>query len=470
MIKLPSAFIEKYQSLLGERESTAFLTSLQQPAQNGFRLNPKKSPLPVRQDLQQNQDAIPWSMTGYYGHIAGQDIRQVSGTIYSQEPSAQAVAVLANPKPGAKVLDLCAAPGGKTTQLAALLDETGVLIANEIDQRRAHILSENVERFGYSNVIVTNETPQKLAEIWPHYFDVVVVDAPCSGEGMFRKDPQAISYWHSKYPQECQSRQRAILRAAMSMLAPQGNLVYSTCTFAPEEDEANVAWLLESGAFVVESSSTLEQTQISHGRPQWADNNEQLRQTYRFWPQNIPGEGHFIAKLHAVDKMPALAQGFQSSRKRPAKKKSHHLRPLNKKERVNWQTWIQSQLQIQPRWLQDKQIVVDRDQYYALPSELALPQLSAMRCLRRGLWLGTARKGRFIPNHALVMALPQQSWRQVIAIDHEQYQHFCHGETLTITADFSKDWYPVSFQGQIFSWGYLVGHTLKNFYPKNLRY
>lgn len=470
MIKLPSAFIEKYQNLLGKEESVAFLASLQQPAQSGFRLNPKKVPVVVHHDLNKHDDAIPWSANGYYGHISGQDICQVSGTIYSQEPSAQAVAVLANPKRGAKVLDLCAAPGGKTTQLAALLDETGFLIANEIDRRRARILSENVERFGYSNVIVTNETPQKLAQIWPHYFDVVVVDAPCSGEGMFRKNPQAISYWNQDYPRQCQSRQRAILQAAISMLASQGDLVYSTCTFTPEEDEANIAWLLKSGAFTVVSSPVLEHAQISHGRPEWADGNAQLAKTYRFWPQEVQGEGHFLAKLHALGATPSFSEQSQSPHKRLGKKPSNHMRPLTRQERADWQAWLQRHLQTQPQWLQAKQIVVDRDQYYALPPELALNQLATIHCLRRGLWLGTARKGRFIPNHALVMALPKTAWRQVITIDHEQYHHFCHGETLTIAADYPKGWYPVCFEEQIFSWGYLVGHTLKNFYPKNLRH
>ena len=153
------------------------------------------------------------------------------------------VAQYAAPQADERVLDLCAAPGGKTTQLAALMGDQGLLVANEINHSRARVLSSNVERWGLTHTIVTNNAPAELAKIFPEFFDCIVVDAPCSGEGLFRKDPEAMTYWSVDYVQKCAQRQREILSEAVKMLRPGGRLIYSTCTFAPEEDEQNIDWL-----------------------------------------------------------------------------------------------------------------------------------------------------------------------------------------------------------------------------------
>lgn len=220
--------------MLGQ-EAQAFFESFEQPAISGFRTNPLKegqiafdNPIPD----------MPWS---YYGKVSGKSPEHVTGLVYSQEPAAQVVGQVASPEKGMKVLDLAAAPGGKSTHLLSYLDNTGLLVSNEISSKRAKILAENIERFGARNVVVTNESADRLAKIFPAYFDMIVLDAPCSGEGMFRKDPDAIQYWSKDYPAQCASLQREILESALTMLAPYGQLIYSTCTWSPEENEEIVS-------------------------------------------------------------------------------------------------------------------------------------------------------------------------------------------------------------------------------------
>ncbi len=205
-----------------------------------------------------------------------------------------------HPVEGDRVLDLSAAPGGKTTHLGSFLNNTGLLVSNEIMPKRAKVLSENVERFGLTNTLVLNETPEVIAKHFPAYFDKVVVDAPCSGEGMFRKDPEAVAYWSLDYPKECADRQRTILAEAVKTIKPGGELVYSTCTFAPEEDEQIIAWLLETYP-QFEVVPIDKPAGIVDGHPEWANNDPALAGTARLFPHLMKGEGHFVAKLRLTD-------------------------------------------------------------------------------------------------------------------------------------------------------------------------
>ncbi|MFD1411773.1 RsmF rRNA methyltransferase first C-terminal domain-containing protein [Lapidilactobacillus gannanensis] len=474
-MKLPQDFQTKYQTLLGA-ESTAFLASLQEPAVKGFRLNPKKiaAQPELQQRFQQNYSAIPWSHWGFYGQVPGDDIAQLAGDLYSQEPSAQAVAALANPAANSRVLDLCAAPGGKTTQLASILNETGLLVANEIDRQRAKVLSENVERFGYSNTVVTNYAPDQLAQLLPHFFDVIVVDAPCSGEGMFRKDPQAIDYWSAAYPKQCQQRQRQILLSALALLAPNGTLVYSTCTFAPEEDEENIDWLLQQAPnFEVVAPTGSGWELAAAGRPEWGHQNPQLSKTVRFWPQSVRGEGHFMAKLVAKSAVTNTHNTRQETaeivrgKQRPNHHKGRSTTGPTSAQLAQWQAFQQATLKQLPAGLTTATIVSRKEQLFAMPTALLVqPQL---RFVRRGLWLGAGLKNRFVPNHALLMSLPRSAFKNVIDLTESDYQHYRHGETLSFPEMAGKGWYAVCYQQQPFSWGYLTNHTLKNFYPKNFR-
>ena len=289
---LPKDFIEKYQNLLGD-EAEDFLASLDEKSVIGFRLNPlKRHYKDVDYDL---TASVPFAQDGFIGKVSGRSLEHQAGYVYSQDLSAMYVAAVANAQPGDKVLDLCAAPGGKSTQLAEQLNNHGLLVSNEINTKRAKILAENMERIGAKNVIITNESPDNLAKVFRGYFDKIVVDAPCSGEGMFRKDHSAVKYWHKDYPDECAHRQKLILEEAMKMLKTGGELVYSTCTFAPEEDEQIVAWLLENYDLTLEPITKYDG--MDSGRPEFVDGNKDLAKTIRLMPHHFEGEGQFLAKL-----------------------------------------------------------------------------------------------------------------------------------------------------------------------------
>ncbi|MCI8599907.1 MAG: RsmB/NOP family class I SAM-dependent RNA methyltransferase, partial [Lachnospiraceae bacterium] len=245
---LPQEFQKKMQKLLGE-EYGQFLESYQREPLQALRVNTLKMPVEEFQSISPfSLRPVPWASEGFYYEKVdrpGKHPYHEAGLYYIQEPSAMAVGALALPKPGERVLDLCAAPGGKTTHLASAMKGQGLLISNEIHSARAKILSTNVERMGIPNAIVTNETPESLAGRFPGFFDRIVVDAPCSGEGMFQKEEQAILQWSPENVSMCAGRQQAILEEAAKMLRPGGSLVYSTCTFAPEENEGTVSTFLK---------------------------------------------------------------------------------------------------------------------------------------------------------------------------------------------------------------------------------
>ena len=293
MLKLPVEFKEKYEKLLGDKEATALFTAMNEESKKAFRINTLKNPIKLSYDLNK---PIPDLRDAYYGEISGEDPEWVSGYVYSQDPAAMFPAALSGVKPGDRVLDLCAAPGGKTTELGEQLENEGLLVANEISGTRAKALRENIERWGISNALITNESPEALSPVFPGFFDVILVDAPCSGEGMFRKNPEAIDYWSQDYVLTCQRRQKDILNEAVKMLKPNGRLIYSTCTFAPEEDEQIVSWLVNEHDFSILDTG-IKDERISLGHPEWSDNNPELTKTLRFWPQDGVGEGQFAAVL-----------------------------------------------------------------------------------------------------------------------------------------------------------------------------
>ena len=240
---LPDAFIRRMRGLLGP-EADAFFASYDLPRAVGVRFHKG----PDRTDLPFVLDPVPWAAHGYYYDPAarpGLHPWHDAGVYYLQEPSAMAPAALLDPQPGERVLDLCAAPGGKSTQLARAMEGRGILVCNEISPKRAKILSGNVERLGIANALVLNETPERLAERLPGWFDRVLVDAPCSGEGMFRKEEAALTDWSEDTVAMCAARQKSILEAAAKLLRPGGRLVYSTCTFAPEENEGVIEAFLQ---------------------------------------------------------------------------------------------------------------------------------------------------------------------------------------------------------------------------------
>lgn len=453
-VQLPAAFIEKYQKLLGD-EAPAFLASFEQPSYSGFRINPLKPGLPTA-SIDQATEKAPHVKQGYYGKVNGNSLDHVTGWVYSQEPSAMTVGEVAAPQPGEKVLDLCAAPGGKSTHLAAQMQNQGLLVANEIFRKRASILAENMERWGARNVVVTNESPDQLEKHFPQFFDRILIDAPCSGEGMFRKEPAGIEYWNPDYPAECANRQRKILASAMMMLKPGGTLIYSTCTFAPEEDEQMIAWLLkEYPALVLEPIKKI--AGMDDGRPEWADGNPELKKACRLFPHHFKGEGHFIAKL--VDQRPSQPEKKKKTKKGQSLDRDFQ---LNKDEKVLVSDWLDEMVPT----LKTKRMVKFGSQVYAVPE--GMNSLGGLTVLRPGLHLGTLKKKRFEPAHALALALQASETTKVVSITEVEWHHYTHGETLPGHSEV-KGWALLTCQDHSLGWGKVVNGTIKNFYPKGLR-
>lgn len=448
-MNLPDDFITKYQGLLGD-DAPAFFASLTTDENTaGYRVNPQRQ---VPAKLTAAPD-VPYAQWGYFGGVKGRSLAHQSGTVYSQEPSAMFVGATAAPQPGERVLDLCAAPGGKTTHLASYLQGRGLLVTNEINRKRVRVLAENVERFGVPNALILNDSPDTLSPVFPDFFDKVLVDAPCSGEGMFRKDPAAMDYWSLDYVQDCATRQREILTEAVKMVKPGGQLIYSTCTFAPEEDEQMMAWLVQtfpefSLVPVAKSGGVVD------ARPDWADGNPDLAKAARLFPQLLRGEGHFVAKLQRTADAPA------------GKTKGHAQlgQKLSSDQRQLWQAFAQEVLGTVPAG----DLVTVKDQLFLAPSDL--PDLKRAHVFRPGLHLGTFKKNRFEPAYALALASDPQHTAHTLAIDLDQWQQWVHGDALTLTAAPAKGWYLLTCDAQPVGFGKVVGTTVKNFFPKGLRF
>lgn len=365
---LPEAFLNRMEQFLTEEEYKAFLSSYGQKRLYSLRINPLKADRDKALSLLQQAAAsvlagwddagteteadrrnhvcrpteklqpVPWEPDGFYypeDFRPGRLPLHEAGMYYIQEASAMLPAVLCDAKPGDRVLDLCAAPGGKSTKLAACLQGKGILVANEIHPERAKVLSSNLERMGVRNALVTNETPQSLASRFPLFFDRIVVDAPCSGEGMFRKEEEALIHWSPENIRMCAERQLEILEEASSMLRAGGRLVYSTCTFSPEENEGVIfRFLMDHPDFSVVSVPDLpgiraEEWGLSCGRPDWLskagidaasfgsaglERAEELGGTIRLWPHLLKGEGHFAAVLRKDAKdAPQSAPAFRQA-------------------------------------------------------------------------------------------------------------------------------------------------------------
>lgn len=456
-MQLPTAFIEKYQKLLGD-QAADFLASFDQPSHSGFRVNPLKPRLPTA-TIEQSSGQVPYVPTGYYGQVNGKSLDHVTGWVYSQEPSAMYVGQVVDPQPGERVLDLCAAPGGKSTHLIGLMHDQGLLVANEIFRKRAKILAENLERWGTKSTVVMNESPDELEDQFTHFFDRILIDAPCSGEGMFRKEPAGTEYWNPDYPAECANRQRKIIASALKMLKPGGTLVYSTCTFAPEEDEQNIAWLLREYPDL-EMVPIQTYPGMDHGRPDWADGNPELAKAVRLFPHHIKGEGHFIAKLHST----ATAGASTKVKKRRKKKGQRDQTRLSKDQ---LQLFNAFKDQFLPTY-QPHHLLVFGEQLYDLPA--GINDLTDLTVMRPGLHLGTFKKHRFEPALAWALALNPATVERCISLTMDQWRQYVHGDTISITASQENGWYLLECEHHSCGFGKLVNGTLKNFYPRGLRF
>lgn len=489
---LPEAFLERMRGMLGE-EYQAFLESYEGERYHALRLNALKEGAKDAACLGfARLTGVPWAENGYYyqaGDQPGRHPFHAAGVYYIQEPSAMAPVELLGVKPGERVLDLCAAPGGKSTQIAAKLMGQGLLLCNEIHPARAKILSENIERMGVVNACVTNETPERLAEAFSRYFDRVLVDAPCSGEGMFRKNDGACEEWSPENVRMCAERQAEILDCAAEMLCPGGRLVYSTCTFAPEENEGSVSRFLQRHpefslmpADVMETEKERLGLRGCDGLPAYAENPVPgLEGALRMAPYRIKGEGHFAAVLQKEGSLP---QGFRRSAA------GGSLKGVTEKELGEFPQFCRENLRragqaasagggVQvpsvpelleaaaggqpgaPRYIRFGENV------YLAPAEM--PGLKGLKVLRPGLHLGELKKNRFEPSHALALALSPRDvlHRWDLKADSPETAAYLNGQTFP--ADGEKGWYLVCADGFGMGWGKLAGGVMKNHYPRGLR-
>ena len=433
-MRFPTGFEEKYQRLLGKEAASFFSTFDQEPIL-AFRTNP------LKEGQVTFSNPIPGTKWGYYGKVSGKSPEHVSGLIYSQEPAAQMVAQVAHPHEGMRVLDLAAAPGGKSTHLLSYLNNTGLLVSNEINNKRSKILVENIERFGARNVLVTNESAERLEKVFSSFFDLIVLDAPCSGEGMFRKQPDAMDYWSLDYPAQCAALQREILEDAVKMLANGGELVYSTCTWAPEENEEIVAWLLDEFPLELVDIPKL------NGMTPGIDYPE----TARMYPHHFKGEGQFVAKFRFVGehKLPKL---------KPVRSN------LTADQRSLWQTFQNEHLKVELKG----DLQTFGDQLYLLP--LGLPDLSKIKIARNGLHLGTFKKKRFEPSFALGLALQPSEVKNKLELSQQDFEVYVGGETLQIKESLPNGWSQLIIHGNGLGFAKLANQTLKNYFPKGLRF
>lgn len=453
-MNLPEDFLNRMKKLMGP-EFEAFLQSYDRKRAQALRVNTLKisvnefekiSPFPMRK--------VPWVPEGFF-YQSEQDLRpgkhpyHEAGLYYIQEPSAMAVGTLAAPQPGERVLDLCAAPGGKTTHLASQMKGEGLLISNEIHPERARILAQNVERMGIRNTIVTNEKPQALMKHFTGYFDRIIVDAPCSGEGMFAKEEQAVEQWSLDNVALCAERQQDILESASRMLRDGGTLVYSTCTFSPEENEGTISQFIQNHPeFEVVKMEAYEG--FAPGRPEWAEAIPETADTWRLWPHRLEGEGHYIAVL----KHQGQVSAYQNEEKLPSI------------DRTQWNLYRQfaeENLKHQP----DGIPILFGEQLYLIPAGLSL---KGLKVLRAGLHLGTCKKNRFEPSHALALAMRANDAIRCchLTSSDSRVKAYLKGDTIPYEGE--KGWYLVLVDGYSLGWGKLSDGILKNHYPKGLRW
>lgn len=439
----PQAFEERMKRLLGE-EYEAFAASYDRPRNVGLRLNPLKTHTPPALPAFGLQP-VPWEKHGFYYDLAtrpGLSAYHEAGLYYLQEPSAMAPAGLLDVRPGMKVLDLCAAPGGKTTQLAAAMEGEGLLVCNEINPKRAKILSRNIERLGIANALVLNEHPRQLEGYFPEFFDRILVDAPCSGEGMFRKEEAAVNDWNEETAVICANRQREILRSAAAMLAPGGRLVYSTCTFAPEENEGVIGgFLKEFPAFsVIEAAAPW----FDCGRPDWADGEKTLQNTFRLWPHKLRGEGHYAAVLEKAGSTPA----------HPSEKKKGRVP-------TELENFCKENLVCYP----EGRFLAFGETLFTVPYET--PELKGLKVLRPGLELGVCKKNRFEPAHSWALWLKTAKSMADFAESSPEIAKYLRGETLPGS---QNGWTLITVDGLSLGWAKGSGGVLKNHFPKALRW
>lgn len=449
---LPAAYRDRTRTLLGP-DADAFLAGYDRPPVAGLRVNPAKIGLDeLRCRTGWRLDPVPWCLGGAYvdpAERAGSHPYHAAGLYYLQEPSAMAVAGTMRVSPGQRVLDVAAATGGKSTHLAALLTGEGLLVANEIHPARIKALGENLERWGAPNVVMTNADPARLGGL----YDRVLLDAPCSGEGMFRRDPAAIAEWSPERVSGSAERQLRILRSIAPRVTPGGLLLYSTCTFNVEENEQVVAAFL--GEHVDWSLVDILKTGgIGAGIDEDGLAADKMA---RLWPHQLAGEGHTLALLRAP--------GDEAGRDEAAT--STNAAAVDPAATAAWRSLVGTTLATDPteRWGGELRLVDDR--LTLTPAAAIDLDLGPARVVRRGLWLATVKPGRVEPSHALALALLPEDVANRLDLSVSQASVYLAGHPVDETG--TPGWVLVTVDGFPLGWGKRTGSTVKNHYPKGLR-
>lgn len=459
-MNLPIEFEKKMKAFLGD-EWDDFLYSYDNNRFQALRFNTLKvqsqeERMRILKTLKiSSEKKVSWANEAYYfdeNVRPGKHPYHEMGLYYIQEPSAMSAAALLAPKPGMRVLDLCAAPGGKSTQLATYLGDSGLLVSNEINTQRSRILSQNIERMGIKNAIVTNEDSFVLASHFQGFFNAIQVDAPCSGEGMFRKLPEAIEQWSLENVAICAARQKEILDNAAVMLKPGGVIVYSTCTFSKEENEDVIEYFLER-----HPDFTLEEME-------------------RFWPHKVDGEGHFVAKLVRRGSVDTDLKADRKTKKnKNSKNRKNETKPALTKENMKLLSEFLDETisEDMAAWIKNSRLVMFGEQLYRLPDMEV--DIKGLKVQRAGLHIGELKKQRFEPSHSLALALKISEAKNVVKLtwDDPQTTGFFNGQSVMLsdeqTAECKKGWALVCVDGYPAGWGKVNGAQVKNHYPKGLR-
>lgn len=505
-LQLPESFRKMMQQLLGE-EYEAFLRGFDERRQFGLRVNTSKmeseefariAPFHLRK--------IPWITDGYFYEeedVPAKHPFYAAGLYYLQEPSAMTPASRLPVKPGERVLDLCAAPGGKATALGAKLQGEGLLVANDINTARAKALLRNLELFGIANAFVTNEAPYVLAEKYPEYFDKIMVDAPCSGEGMFRKNPAVIEAWQEKGPEYFSKLQKEIILHGADMLRPGGIMLYSTCTFSPAENESVITHLLrqrpEMEVIPMEDYEGFSQGLTTFDGEVF---HESCRLCRRIFPHKMPGEGHFMALLHKKEEKNMLladenrqqenevdewenrqsdiSKGGKRKKDKKNRKKDSRQSRQNNRNKYWWEVCgglDKEQQQAVAAFfshvhlnLRPERIDVRGDKIYYVPEETREAQ--GIHFLRNGIYMGDLKKKRFEPSQPFALILSKDTFDNCLDFSGEdpQLMRYLRGESLSVEqTDKGNGWYLVLVDGFPLGFGKIAGNILKNKYPMSWR-
>lgn len=503
-LALPHDFTARMQKML-KSEYEDFLASYEKERLYGLRFNPLKAidketagkeaeDLCFESKMPFKLEPVPWTVEGFYYEQSAQPGKHAfheAGAYYIQEPSAMAVVEALAPKPGDIILDLCAAPGGKSTHIAGKMMGEGLLISNEIIPGRAKILSQNIERMGISNAVVCNETPERMEEFFPAFFDKILVDAPCSGEGMFRKDETAINEWSLENVKKCADRQKMILEHAASMLKPGGIMVYSTCTFSVEENEGIISGFLKE-----HKEFSIEKTDLDKffGQRQREEIEEWLEKpapgieyTMRLLPHKIDGEGHFIARLKKegengvigiADILYYNGEGFKQKKikcgraewEKNGKEKSHQGKTKHVDDISLCRSFLIDELgmlnSVWERLMENGVFINFGEQLYLIPKQLW--SIKGLKVVRAGLNLGMIKKGRFEPSHALALYLSRNEVVNSYEMNEEETEKYLHGDTFSCDLNING-WMLLITGGYSIGFGKAVNGQMKNHYPKGLR-